>query len=309
MRTIGVVLALSLMPVLTPAQDVQIAVAITFTEGPTSDRNGNVYFVDRPSQRIMMLTPQGALSTYRDPSNAANGLVVDSENRLIACEGAPWVRDWAHVTGTPRITRTDLDTGEMEILADSYLGMPLTGPNDVTLDGRGRIYFTEPNARAVYRVDRPGHIERILGPQDIERPNGIQISPDDATLYLVESNRQAGGARLIRAYDLGADGTLRNMRVHYNFSPGRSADGMSIDEAGNLYAAAGLNRLRGSAETLDTPAGVHVISPGGELLQMIPIPEDTVTNTAFGGPDMQTLYITAGKTLYSTRTEVRGLAR
>ena len=114
---------------------------------------------------------------------------------------------------------------------------------------------------------------------------------------------------MIRAYDLGADGTLRNMRVHYDFSPGRSADGMSIDEAGNLYAAAGLNRLRGSAETLDTPAGVHVISPDGELLQMIPIPEDTVTNTAFGGPDMRTLYITAGKTLYSTRTEVRGLAR
>jgi gluconolactonase len=99
------------------------------------------------------------------------------------------------------------------------------------------------------------------------------------------------------------------MRVHYNFSPGRSADGMSIDTQGNLYASAGMNQPRGTTETLDNKAGVYVISPEGKLLKFIPIPEDLITNNAFGGPDMKTLYITAGKTLYKVRTDVAGLPR
>jgi gluconolactonase len=99
------------------------------------------------------------------------------------------------------------------------------------------------------------------------------------------------------------------MRVHYNFYPGRSADGMSIDTQGNLWASAGLNRRRGTSETLDTKCGIHVISPQGKLIKFIPIPEDTLTNNAFGGPDMKTLYITAGKTLFKIRTDIPGLPR
>ena len=99
------------------------------------------------------------------------------------------------------------------------------------------------------------------------------------------------------------------MRVHYNFHPGRSADGMSIDVAGNLYAAAGLNRLRGTSETLDTKPASTSSRLAGRLIGFIPIAEDTVTNTAFGGPDMKTLYVTAGKTLYRVRTDVAGLSR
>jgi len=114
---------------------------------------------------------------------------------------------------------------------------------------------------------------------------------------------------MIRAYDLLPEGTVRNMRVHYNFYPGRSADGMSVDVQGNLYASAGMHRTRGTAETLDTKCGVYVISPQGKLLKFIPIPEDYITNNAFGGPDMKTLYITAGKTLYKVRTEIAGLPR
>jgi gluconolactonase len=135
------------------------------------------------------------------------------------------------------------------------------------------------------------------------------ISPDDRVLYLVESNGAERGARMIRAYDLQPDGSVRNMRVHHNFYPGRSADGMCIDTKGNLYAAAGLHRRRGTSETLDTRCGIHVISPEGKLLRFIPVPEDTLTNCAFGGPDMKTLYITAGKTLFKIRNDIPGTRR
>jgi gluconolactonase len=125
----------------------------------------------------------------------------------------------------------------------------------------------------------------------------------------VEANGAEGGARHIKAYDLTADGAARNPRVLYDFYPGRSADGMSIDIQGNLYASAGLHRTRNTAETLDTKCGVYVISPQGKLLRFIPISEDFITNNAFGGPDMKTLYVTAGKTLFKLQNDIAGLAR
>ena len=179
----------------------------------------------------------------------------------------------------------------------------------MTIDSKGRLYFTDLAGAAVYRLETSGTVARILMAPDVQRPNGIQVSPDDKTLYLIEANQAKDGARMIRAYDLQPDGTVRNMRVHYNFYPGRSADGMSIDSEGNLYASAGMSQLRGSSETLDTKTGVYVISPAGKLLKFIPIPEDFITNNAFGGADMKTLYVTAGKTLYKVRTDVAGLPR
>jgi len=291
------------------AQQVEIATAVAFTEGPTTDRDGNVYFTELVSQRIMKLSAQGVLSTFRESSNSANGLLIDPQGRLIACEGADSQRTGVLVKYKPQVTRTDLRSGRIEVLADNYQGKPFVGPNDVTIDGKGRLYFTDLPGGAVYRIDGPGQLTRILSTPDIQRPNGIQISPDDKQLYLIEANGAEGGARMIRAYDLSADGRVGNMRVHYNFYPGRSADGMSIDTQGNLYASAGMNQLRGTSETLDTKTGVYVISPQGKLLKFIPIPEDFITNNAFGGPDMKTLYVTAGKTLYKIRTEIAGLPR
>lgn len=307
------VAAITLVAVLTPcrvaAQQPEIATAVAFMEGPTVDREGNVYFTELVFQRIMKLTPAGVLSVFREPSNNANGLLIDPEGRLIACEGAASQRMGVRQTFMPRITRTDLRTGKMEVLADNYQGEPFIGPNDVTIDAKGRLYFTDLPGGAVYRLDGPGQLARILTAPDIQRPNGIQISPDDRTLYLIEANQAEGGARMIRAYDLRSDGTVVNMRVHYNFYPGRSADGMSIDSQGNLYASAGMGQLRGTSETLDTKTGVYVISPQGTLLKFIPIAEDYITNNAFGGPDMKTLYVTAGKTLYKLRTDIAGLSR
>lgn len=288
---------------------VEVATTVAFTEGPAVAADGSVYFTDIINQRIMKLGADGVLSVFRERSNAANGLLIDAQGRLIACEGAEFSRPGVVVSGSPRVTRTDLRTGVVEILADSFEGKPLVGPNDVTIDSQGRLYFTELNGAAVYRIDAPGTVARILAAPDVQRPNGIQISPDDRTLYLVEANGAEGGARLIRRYDLQPDGTVRNMRVHYDFSPGRSADGMSIDSQGNLYASAGMNQLRGTAETLATKTGVYVISPQGTLLRFIPIAEDYITNNAFGGADMRTLYVTAGKTLYKVRTDVPGLPR
>ena len=291
------------------AQTPEIAATIAFTEGPTSDRDGNVYFSDIMGQRIMKLATTGEVSTFKTNDNVSNGLLIDPQGRMIACEGATFERNGVRVSGKPRVTRTDLKTGKMEILAESYKGKPLEGPNDVTIDGKGRLYFTDTPGGGVYRIDGPGKLARILNRPEIERPNGIQISPDDRKLYLIEANPVPGGARLIRAYDLAADGTVSHMRVLYNFHAGRSADGMSIDTAGNLYASAGLNASRGTAETLDTKAGVYVISPQGKLLHFYPIPEDTITNNTFGGPDMKTLYITAGKTLYKVRVDIAGMPR
>jgi gluconolactonase len=114
---------------------------------------------------------------------------------------------------------------------------------------------------------------------------------------------------MIRAYDLQPDGTLTNVRIFHDFYPGRSADGIAIDIEGNLYAAAGLNRTRGTSETLDTRCGVYVFSPDGALKQFTPIDEDLLTNIAFGGPDMRTVYVTAGKTLFTFRAEIPGTGR
>jgi gluconolactonase len=277
-----------------------IATFVAFTEGPTCDKAGNVFFTETKFNRIMKLSPKGELTVFRENSNAANGLVFDLEERLIACEGS---------NANPRVTRTNMQTGAVEVLASRDTGLTLTAPNDVTFDNQGRLYFTDLPGGTVHRIDRDGKVSRLLSRPDIQRPNGITISPDDKTLYLVEANQAAGGARMLRAYDLQPNGTVTNMRGFHTFYPGRSSDGITIDSVGNVYCAAGLNAPRGTSETLDTKAGIHVFSPKGARLEFYPIPEDTVTNVCFGGPDWKTVYVTAGKTLFTFRVEIAGTRR
>jgi gluconolactonase len=296
------------------AQEVEVAARLTLTETPAVDPEGNVYFIfgyfiPNMLPRIMKLSTNGVLSTYRENFKASS-LLFDPQGRLIILG--------ADLQGKPGVTRTDLHTDKTEVLIDNYEGMPLKGPNDMTMDGKGRLYFTDRRGIAVYRVDAPGKIARILAAPDIEEPNGIGVSPDSKTLYVIETNQAKGGARRINAYDLADDGTVSRMRIFYNFYPGRSADGMKVDIQGNVYAVAGINFVstlnirpnrQVSDETMDTKCGVYVISPQGTLLKFIPVPEDTITNDAFGGPDMKTLYITAGKTLFKVRTDIPGLRR
>lgn len=285
---------------------------IAGTEGPAVDADGFVYFTELISQRILLYSPSGIVSIYRGDSNGANGMVIDPQGRLIVCEASDRRRRQA------RITRTDLQNGRVEVLTDNYRREPYAAPNDVTLDSRGRIYFTDagPGGQldgGVYRIDPDGEVTRLLSSPAIERPNGIIVSPDDRRLYLVESNRvgeferRGRPARMIRVYDLSPEGTVSNMRVFHDFYPGRSADGMCIDVQGNVYAAAGLIQRRGTDETLDTKAGIHVFSPAGQLIDFLPIPEDLVTNCAFGGPGDRTLYVTSGKTLYRLPAKIAGV--
>ena len=276
-----------------------------FTEGPAVDRAGNVFFTNIPVSKILKWDPRSrALSVFRENSNKTNGLIFDPEGRLLACEGE-----------AGRVTRTDMKTGKIEVLADTYNGFPFAAPNDLCLDGEGRIYFTsrpgkkdpkEGNVNAVYRIDPDRKVTRLLHWPDIHMPNGIVTSPDDKILYLIEAHPDADHHRDIRAYDLQPDGSLRNERVLIDFYPGRSGDGMCIDAEGNLYVAAGLHSTRDTSETLDTPPGIHVISPEGEVLAYRETPEDTITNCAFGGEDLRTLYVACGTLLLSIRTEVPG---
>ncbi|MDG2167103.1 MAG: SMP-30/gluconolactonase/LRE family protein [Opitutales bacterium] len=278
-----------------------------FTEGPAVDAEGNVYFTNiRVSKILKWNTHTKALSTFRENSNAANGLRFDPQGNLLACEGE-----------SGRVTRTHMRTGEISVLADNFAGKQLQSPNDLDYDSQGRIYFTsrtnnpdleKENLKSVYRLDPNGTVTQLLAEPNVHMPNGIIVSPDEKTLHLIEAHGEASRNRCIFSYDLAADGSISNQRKTIDFYPGRSGDGMCVDEAGNLYVAAGLHNERGSSETLDTRPGLHVISPEGELLAFAKTPEETITNSTFGGEDLKTLYITSGSYLLSLRTAIAGKA-
>ena len=287
------------------------ACSLAFTEGPAVDADGSVYFSDIANNRIMRLAPDGLLSVFREPSGRANGQAFDREGRLLHCEGAEFGPG-----GARRITRSVLQTGEYVVLTDRYEGRRYNSPNDLCVDGRGRIYFTDPrygdrsdmemDIEGVYRIDTDGSVTRILQQPQIDRPNGIAVTQDCQTLYVIDSCPTIGGNRKVWAFDLNEDGDPSSQRVMYDFAPGRGGDGMRLDMAGNLYVAAGIMMPRGPHETTDVPPGIYVISPQRDLKERIPIHEDVLTNLAFGGRDGRTLYITAGKTLFTTRVEIPG---
>ena len=278
-----------------------------FTEGPAVDRAGDFYFTSTEVSKILKWDPKAKeLSTFREKTGGANGLAFDRQGRLLACEG-----------NAERVTRLDRKTGEVTVLCDTFGGHKLGAVNDVCLDNSGRIYFTsrlpntnpeKGNVNSVYRIDADGRTHRILHLPDIHMPNGLVVAPDDKTFYLVESAPEADRNRCILAYDLSPEGVPSNVRTHVLFYPGRSGDGMRIDAEGNLYIAAGLHKTRKTSETLDTRPGIHVVNPKGELVAYVETPEDTITNCAFGGEDLRTLYVTCGTYLLSLRTNIPGKA-
>jgi len=290
----------------------QAAQATPFTEGPVY-RDGYVYFTDTSNSRILRVRDRHAalplpLEIFRQPTGRANGLEFDAAGRLLACEGSG-------SGGNRRVTRTET-SGALTVLAEKYEGKRLNSPNDLTVDARGRIYFTDPrygnreglelDKESVYRIDPSGEVVRVIA--DVERPNGIAVSPDQKTLYVVDNNPSRGGARKVYAYVLRADGSVGARRVLHDFGTGRGGDGMCLDREGNAYVTAGLNAGFSPEQDSSVKAGVHIFSPQGKPLGFIPVPEDSVTNCTFGGPDLKTLYITAGTALWRIDLNARGLA-
>ena len=286
---------------------------VAFLEGPAVDTDGNIFFSDIAGNRIMKMNPKGDISVWRADSGRTNGNCFDKDGRLISCEGNE------QGPGRRRIVRTDTTTGKVEVLTDKFDGKRYNSPNDVCVDTKGRVWFTDPyygpdrsqlemDIDGVYRIDPDKKVTRVLTQKEIQRPNGIAMTPDDKTLYVIDAHPKVGGNRKIWAFDVATDGSLSKQRLIYDFAPGRGGDGMKLDMNGNLWVAAGISVKRGPGETLDNPPGVYVISPQGKLLGQIPVPENLITNLAFGGPDRKTLYVTAGKTLYRIPVNVAGYA-
>ena len=270
----------------------------------------SLYYVgdDRISRFV-----DGASRDIRNPAGGANGLLFDPQGRLIVCEAA-----------NRRVTRTEKN-GSITVLADSFEGKKFNSPNDLSIDMQGRIYFTDPRygprdtmemrdaegkpIEGVYRIDAPGKVHRVLG-REVERPNGILVSPGDRHLFVADNNNNTlGGARKLWRFDLNPDGSVKpqSRKLIFDWKTSRGPDGFKMDSANRLYVAAGLNKASPPFETAEPyRAGIYVLSYDGALLDFVPIPKDEVTNCAFGGDDLKTLFITAGGTLWSLRVIMPG---
>jgi gluconolactonase len=274
---------------------------LKFSEGPAwHPTEGYLLFEDTPRNRTMRLDPGDKVSVFREPSGRANGLGYDPQGRLVICEG--------NHDGGRRVIRMD-KTGKIEVLAERYQGKRLNSPNDVTIDRRGRIYFTDPryshredleqDKEAIYRIDPDGKLTRII--DSLTRPNGIAVTRDGRTLYIAD-NASPGGVVTLWAFDLDPRGDARNGRILYDFGGGRGIDGLTLDSAGRIWATAG---------TKDK-AGIYVFQPDprratARLVSTIPMPEDP-TNCTFGGKARDILYVTTTSSLFRIRTTVRGQA-
>ena len=264
--------------------------------------------------RITRLAPDGSVHVYRDPSGGSNGLLWDFEGRLIVCEAA-----------SRRVTRIEHD-GSATVLAAAYEGKQFNSPNDLTLDSRGRIYFSDPRygrrdgmeildasgktIEGVYRIDAPGQVTRVIT-HETGRPNGVLVSEGDRYLYVAANNNDnLGGERKLWRFDLRADGSIdaASRKLLFDWETSRGPDGLKRDTRGRLYVAGGLNRANRFESPEKHKGGVYILSPEGKLLRFVPIQNDEVTNVAFGGKDWKTLYITAGGTLWTLDVDTPGEA-
>ncbi len=269
----------------------KVAEGFQFTEGPALGADGKIYFSDIPNEHVHVFDPAtGATTLHREQTNRANGLMATPAGALLACEG-----------GARRLTRQE-GSAPVTVLTDSFDGKPFNAPNDLDIDGKGGIYFTDPGygrkpeemplgVEGVYYATpdkdrtKPAKVVRVI--DDLIRPNGVLVSNDKTILYVIDN-----AANSLWAYDIQDNGTVKNGRklCHFDSSETRGGDGLTSDEFGNLYVAAN---------------GVYVISPEGKHLGVIETPERPA-NCVFGARGSQTLYITARTALYAVKLNADG---
>ena len=272
-----------------PGPPERIATGFGNTEGPVWHPDDYLLFSDISGNTIVKWTLDGKVDTFRSPSGHSNGLTFDRQGRLIACEHS-----------NRRVTRTELD-GTIVTLANEYEGKRLNSPNDAVVKSDGSIYFTDPPYgltaaygipgtqelafQGVYRLLPDGKTLALLL-ENLYRPNGLAFSPDEKVLYVADCELST-----VYAFDVQSDGTLANRRVFASLSGW--PDGMKVDINGNLYV------------TTNMPF-VQIFDSAGKHLGNIVTPEIT-RNCAFGGPDNETLFITALTSVYRVQLKIQGV--
>lgn len=254
-----------------------------FTEGPATDRSGNVFFTDQPNDRIWKYGINGKLELYMEKTGRSNGLYFDRKGNLFACADEK-NQLWC-ISPKKKIT----------VLLSDLDGEFFNGPNDLWVDKKGGIYFTDPNYKRPYWEAERTHIKGekvyylpkgkktpIVVDDKIVKPNGIIGTPDGRQLYVAD----IGDNKTYR-YDIGADNKLINRTLFVS----QGSDGITVDLQGNVY-------LTGKGVTVYNKAGVKILE--------IPVPENWTANVCFGGINMDKLYITASKSLYELDMQVKG---
>ena len=257
-----------------------------FTEGPVPTADGGLYFSDLlTSDRIHRLAPNGEITVVREQANSAGGLALNRAGEIFAVE-----------TNAKRITQ--FANGKVTVLTEGSPDKPLLAPNDLFLDSKGGVYFTDPGPRPVvagrivyvYYL-AAGARQPVMLDDKIVRPNGIILTTDGKTLLVDDTVGET-----IFAYDVQPDGTVKNKRpfAKLNDIPSgqnSGGDGMALDRDNRLYVA--------------SLTGVQVFDKSGRYLGTIPVPRQP-SNVAFSGPDKKTLFITAREGLYKLRMLSQG---
>lgn len=262
------------------------------TEGPIGLPDGSVLFTETQANRITRIAVDGSTSTFLENSNGSNGLAFNAQGELITVQNL-----------NPRVGIVHPE-GQEKILADQYQGAAFQRPNDLVVDRKGGVYFTDIGVQpkpekpelarpAVYYIKPTGELVRVAS--DIERPNGVQLSPDEKTLYVANT-----AGEYLLAYDVLEDGGIGQKRNFAKLSGYRKgdngtfsscADGIAVDEKGRVYVA--------------TNAGVEVFGSGGEALGVIPFPRKP-QNLAFGGAGKKTLYVVGRGAAYRVALQTAG---
>lgn len=286
----------------------RLATGCYWAEGPQWFGDGRyLLWSDIPNNRILRWDDcSGAVSTFRQPSNHANGLARDRQGRLLACEH-----------GSRSVTRTEYD-GSITVLASHFQGKRLNSPNDIVCASDGSIWFTDPVfgisgwwegtpatpelPHGVYRI-APASGELVMVLADLQGSNGLAFSPDETVLYVVES--RATPNRKIWAYDV-AGTLLTNKRLFVDANGPGAYDGIAVDEQGNVWCGFGSNGSAAArAEELD---GVRVYDAAGRALAHIHLPE-RCANLCFGGAHHNRLFMASSHSLYAMHVNVRGAVR